>query len=296
MWVTRSPEGDGIMRIYNKKQWAGLIARQRVRVAPKGILCLFLLAAVFVPVVTADSAQPSATTVTITTDGSSWEYATSQKTVGSLLKEAGIALNAKDRVNPQTSTKLVQGMQVRVVRVEEKIVVAKEPIQFKKETRLDFRGSAGRAIMQKGVPGEKEIKYLVTYKDGVKSASKVMSSKVTKKPVKEITAISRGSFLASRSGSYTRSFSMVATAYDPYNCGGSGSGRTASGMMAGKGVVAVDPRVIRLGTKLYVEGYGFCVAGDTGGAIKGARIDLGFNSYREALRFGRRRVTVYVLE
>jgi 3D (Asp-Asp-Asp) domain-containing protein len=67
-------------------------------------------------------------------------------------------------------------------------------------------------------------------------------------------------------------------------------------MMAGYGIVAVDPRVIRLGTKLYVEDYGFCVAGDTGGAIKGTRIDLGFDTYSEAIRFGRRTVAVYVLD
>ena len=66
-------------------------------------------------------------------------------------------------------------------------------------------------------------------------------------------------------------------------------------MKAGKGVVAVDPRFIKLGTKLYVVGYGYCIAGDTGGAIKGNRIDLGFNTYREAVQFGRRTVTVFIL-
>jgi len=67
-------------------------------------------------------------------------------------------------------------------------------------------------------------------------------------------------------------------------------------MRAGKGVVAVDPRVIRLGSRLYVEGYGFAVAGDTGGSIKGKRIDLGQNTYRHAKQFGRRKVVVHVID
>jgi 3D (Asp-Asp-Asp) domain-containing protein len=61
-------------------------------------------------------------------------------------------------------------------------------------------------------------------------------------------------------------------------------------------VVAVDPKFIPLGTRLYVDGYGHAVAGDTGGAIKGAKIDLGFDSNAEAIRFGRRKVTVRILD
>ena len=101
--------------------------------------------------------------------------------------------------------------------------------------------------------------------------------------------------LPSRAGTYNRlrSLDMVATGYSPYE--GSGAGRCATGMRAGYGVVAVDPRVIRLGTRLYVEGYGYAVAGDTGGAIKGRRIDLGHTTYHEAEMVGRRRVKVWVL-
>ncbi|MEI6511788.1 MAG: 3D domain-containing protein [bacterium] len=105
--------------------------------------------------------------------------------------------------------------------------------------------------------------------------------------------------LASRSGMYDRSrcIVMMATAYDPSpaSCGRGATGRTANGMKAGYGVVAVDPRIIRLGTHLYIDGYGYAIAGDTGGAIKGRRIDLGYNTNRDAHRFGRKRVRVYVL-
>jgi 3D (Asp-Asp-Asp) domain-containing protein len=86
---------------------------------------------------------------------------------------------------------------------------------------------------------------------------------------------------------------MIATAYVPwcYGC----SGITKMGLRAGRGVVAVDPNVIPLGSRLFIPGYGNALAGDTGGAIVGNRIDLGYENQSEAMQFGRRAVTVYVL-
>ncbi len=88
---------------------------------------------------------------------------------------------------------------------------------------------------------------------------------------------------------------MVATAYSPEEPGL--SNHTASGMLATRGVVAVDPRVIPLGTRLNVEGYGNCIAGDTGSTIKGNRIDLCFDTLAEMNAFGGyRTVRVEILE
>jgi 3D (Asp-Asp-Asp) domain-containing protein len=86
---------------------------------------------------------------------------------------------------------------------------------------------------------------------------------------------------------------MIATAYSAgcYGC----NGITATGIRAGFGIIAVDPNVIPLGTRLFIPGYGRAIAGDTGGAIVGHRIDLGFDSDSEAMRWGSRPVTVYVL-
>ena len=113
----------------------------------------------------------------------------------------------------------------------------------------------------------------------------------------------------SRSGSVraTNVLTMTATAYDLsyQSCGkrpgDRGYGITASGMRAQRGVVAVDPRVIPLGSKLYIETsdgsfvYGFATAEDTGGAIKGNKVDLFFPSNADCMNFGRRSVKVYVL-
>lgn len=91
---------------------------------------------------------------------------------------------------------------------------------------------------------------------------------------------------------------MNATAYTAY-CAGC-SGVTATGINLrthpGAKVVAVDPNTIPLGTKLYVEGYGYAVAGDTGGAIKGKRIDLFMDSNTDAINWGRRTVKVKILD
>lgn len=87
---------------------------------------------------------------------------------------------------------------------------------------------------------------------------------------------------------------MNATAYSPEEPGLSDS--TATGLKAQKGVVAVDPSFIPLGTRLYVDGYGYAIAADTGSAIKGNRIDLCYNTLEEALSFGRRKVKVKILD
>ena len=262
---------------------------------PAGIFCMLALAAA--PAMLAEAG--AAVTLTVTADGQEWEWVSSQETVGGILKEAGVSLEGKDYVSPKPDAKVAQGIQIRVTRVTEKIVTQREPVKFRTIMRFDPLGAADRVVIQKGKPGEKEVEYLVTYKDGVKAGHKVLHARITEKPVNEIVAMSprtRPVALASRAGSHLRCLEMVATAYAPFVCGGSKSGRTACGMRAGKGIVAVDPRVIPLGTQLYVESYGYCVAGDVGGAIKGSRIDLGFGTYREAIRFGRRLVKVYILD
>jgi 3D (Asp-Asp-Asp) domain-containing protein/peptidoglycan hydrolase CwlO-like protein len=92
---------------------------------------------------------------------------------------------------------------------------------------------------------------------------------------------------------------MVATAYYAFGRGGNdinGNGITAIGLRARKGIIAVDPRVIPLGTRIYIPGYGEALAADTGGWIKGNRVDLCFESREECYRYGRRRIKIYLIE
>jgi 3D (Asp-Asp-Asp) domain-containing protein len=162
--------------------------------------------------------------------------------------------------------------------------VRREPIPYPtlRKPSSQLRSGASRTV-RNGQNGEKEVVYRVALAPDGTATKQLTSSRVLKKPVPEILEVGQRATLAYRGYfSGRRVVVMNATTYDPYNCGGSGSGRTRLGIMAGYGVVAVDPRFIPLGTRLYVEGYGYAVAADTGGAIKGNRIDLAVNSKHDA--------------
>lgn len=175
--------------------------------------------------------------------------------------------------------------------------VEKKPIPFKITYEFSRTVGAGRLVdSQPGKPGEIVNTYTVQYKDG-KPVSKILVSTKRIEPVDEVVLMGKEGFQTSRhSFERRRILTMTATAYDPSPRTIPGTtGRTATGMRAGYGVVAVDPRVIPLGSLVFVEGYGFAVAADTGGAIKGNRIDLCYGARSTALRFGRRKVKVHVL-
>lgn len=103
--------------------------------------------------------------------------------------------------------------------------------------------------------------------------------------------LSRSSVEPGRSG---RALSVIASAYTAQDDGT--SSYTYRGNLVQKGTVAVDPSVIPLGTRLYIPGYGYAIADDIGGAIKGNKIDLAFGSRSEALQFGVQRLTIYILD
>jgi 3D (Asp-Asp-Asp) domain-containing protein len=164
-------------------------------------------------------------------------------------------------------------------------LVLREPIPYTtlRKATSQLRSGTSRTV-QSGKNGEKESTYQVyTRPDGVELRREIVQSRILKHSRPEIVEEGRQEPLPSRGYfSGRRVVTMVATTYDPYNCGGSGSGRTSTGLKGGYGVVAVDPHFVPLGTRLYIEGYGYAVAADTGGAIKGNRIDLGIDSQHDA--------------
>ena len=156
-------------------------------------------------------------------------------------------------------------------------------------------------VAQEGVNGVSKITEVTKYVNGevadVSVTEEVISEptdKIILEGTKEVPTVP-----GTETVEYSRVLTMNATAYCPCSicCGSYSNGYTANGTKAGYGVAAVDTSVIPLGTKLYVEGYGYAIAADTGGAIKGNRIDLCYGSHQAALNsgFGHTNVKVYIL-
>lgn len=167
-------------------------------------------------------------------------------------------------------------------------------------------------VVDEGYNGTKEVKYGVTYRNGQESVREAVSENVTLEPKNKVIARGTGEKKRAENNSaassvsdtggtvnghrYKRKITMTATAYT------ADGSRTAMGTTPRYGVVAVDPKVVPLGSKVYVTAadgswtYGIASAEDTGGVIKGNKIDLYHNTEADAMSFGRRSCVVYVLE
>lgn len=180
-----------------------------------------------------------------------------------------------------------------------KVVEQRERIPYTTSTKVGASLREGTSMtIRRGTNGERLVRFEVTMQGSREVSRKLLSSRVVRKPVTEIVSEGRRGRLASRGYFSGRNvIDMIATGYDPSPAsnGGNRSGRGSTGLKVGHGLVAVDPKFIPLGTRLYIEGYGYAVAGDTGSAIKGNRIDLGHDTRQGANRFGRRTVRVHIL-
>ena len=200
----------------------------------------------------------------------------------------------------------------------ESTVTVKEPVNYNTIKRLNAALPAGDTVtVREGVIGEKEVIYNVKFENGVEVSREVVTSYVTKAPVDRIVeycienestqaaaaAVATSNSTVDRSKlDYKYYIDCEATAYDmSAEENGGYAGQTATGVPLEKGVIAVDPRVIPLGSRVYVEAidgswsYGYAVAADTGGAIKGKRVDLCFRTRKECIQFGRKKCRVYIL-
>ncbi len=230
--------------------------------------------------------------VFINIDGQRREVITIKPTVQTVLHQENIMLGNYDRLAPAGNTTAKDGMEITVTRITCQIVKDQVNIQPPTRTRYIARTASSVQNVKPGKPGIKERTIVVWKQDGKETQRWISSERVIKNPTP--TLISRGK-LASRSAGEV--LLMESTAYDPgpLSCGKYADGYTATGMKAQRGVIAVDPRVIPLGTRVYVDGYGYAIAADTGGAIKGNIIDVCFPTRSECFRWGRRMVRVRIL-
>ncbi len=267
-----------------------------------------------------------AVSVIINIDGVKSNVTTCKSTVAELLEEKHVVLGDKDKINWGETNPLTDGMNIQIETYQELSVTENEKIPFTTERRNNDNMLVGEEeIVQTGSEGEKVNTYNVIYIGGKETERQFISETIIKEAVNTIIEVgtkkeeveeksvkvetnnnsntnstqnNNTSYRTVDTGDgvkeYSRVLDVVATAYTPND--GGGNGITYSGMKARPGVVAVDPNVIPLYSRLYIEGYGEAIAGDTGGAIKGNRIDVCFNSYDTVRNYGIRNVKVYILK
>lgn len=230
---------------------------------------------------------------------------TTADTVEDLLKEQQLELSDLDRVEPGIEEAVTADMAVDVIRVEEVTDVVEQEVAFSTVRKNDSALTKGKEqVVESGANGLVEKRYSVVLENGEEVSRELVSEDVKKEASQRVVAVgtkviqqapSRGTSSAVTGKTIT----MHATAYN-WNCATcDGRGLTATGYNVKAnpdGVIAVDPSVIPLGTKVYVEGYGYAVARDTGGAIKGNRIDVHMRSVSAARQFGSRTVKVTIIE
>ena len=210
------------------------------------------------------------------------------------------------KVKPNLEEEITEDTEITIVHIEKQTKKVKESIPFQEEKRNDSSLYKGETrTISAGEEGIIEKVYEITLENGKEIDKKVIEENVLKESKNKVVAVGtkeKPKSSSSSSGSSSgngKVLTMVATAYGP-NCKGC-SGYSATGMNLKKNptpkVVAVDPSVIPLGTRVWVEGYGEAIAADTGGAIKGNRIDVLVPSEAYARsNWGKRTVKVKILD
>ncbi|OGS69560.1 MAG: hypothetical protein A2Y96_01915 [Firmicutes bacterium RBG_13_65_8] len=241
-----------------------------------------------------------AITLTIAVDGNKIETSSALATIRDAVLEAGIELGPDDRTEPPAAEPPAPRAEIRVVRVAKEYEKRLWRIPRKVYRREDEHLELGLTrVLGKGQDGTEEVTFCTTYEDGVKISRALVDRQVLTEPVAETIAVGTSGQI-SRGGElirFRRALAVTATGYywGPECTGKYADGYTSIGLKAARGVVAVDPRVIPLRSRVYVDGYGYAIAGDVGSAIKGSRIDCCFDTYQEALNWGLRKTKVYIL-
>lgn len=222
---------------------------------------------------------------------------TTRYNVGAVLSAAHIAIGPMTTVKPALDTKITAFTRINAIRRHWVTKHIAQKIPFAIHHQPDSSLAKGKSeIHQRGRAGErmKTVRQLVQNGKVVKTI--VEGMRVVRKSRPEVidygTAhpISRGGPVLQ----FSKALSVLATAYWPDPAWS--NGYTATGVKAKYGIVAVDPRVIPLGTHLYIPGYGFAVAEDTGGGIIGDHIDLCYDTAQQAIDWGAQHITVYILK
>ncbi len=233
-------------------------------------------------------------------------------TVSDALEVSGLEVREHDILNLESSTKLSQGDEVKLTRVDYIITTEEETIPREKTYRGTSLINNGRTVLLSyGKNGTLLKTFEQKVVDGVYQERELVSEEVIKKATNDLYVVGDGSVISPLDygfnivngvpTTYEKVYTNVRATgyYAPYGAG------TATGRLAQVGYVAVDPKIIPYGTKLWIVAhgntgfvYGYALAADTGGAMLSGKnfVDLYYETYYECVLNGLRRVDVYVLE
>lgn len=250
--------------------------------------------------------------VNILADGKTFRLMTYLDTVKEALAVSPVKPEGLDKLSGvKLDDSIEADMNIKIIRVKEEIVSEKETIPFTVVKKVNARLDKGtERVVKTGEEGVREKQYKVVTEDGKQTDRKLISNVIALSPINMVLEI--GSVLNHKTARgdvirYKKVLDMRASAYTASyketgkRPGDPGFGITSSGIRAKKGVIAVDPKVIPIGTRVYIEvagrtpDYGYAVAADTGSGIKKDRIDLYVDDYQYALDWGIKKVKVYIL-
>lgn len=213
--------------------------------------------------------------------------------VGDFLTLAGIELGPLDKVVPAVDAKIEKPQGIRVVKVSQETTFDEQKIPFRTESKPDSRIEKGlKRTLVRGQEGLGRNHILITFEDGVETGREIIAQEIVREPKTQVIAMGTIDTV-SRGGThfqFKEAREVVATAYT-YT-----GRRTASGSWPEVGTIAADPTVIPMGSKVYVEGYGFAQVKDVGSAIRGDRIDVFLETPEECRRWGKKSLKIYVLD
>ena len=252
--------------------------------------------------------------ITVHYRGQTMKTSGNGETAGELLDRLGLELSGEDMVSCGLDTVTYDGMVITVDRVvtRQERTAAAIPHGIQRCTDETLPEGTEQVLLE-GSDGEVLRTAEVTYRNGVESSRTILSETVTRQPVSEIIGvgtaretevmpvISDGCITLPTGEvlTYTKTATVRATAYTQTDPGC--DWLTATGTNVRRGTVAVDPRYIPYGTRMFIMTpsgsyiYGIAVAEDCGGDIKGDRMDLYLPTYEACREFGRRVCTVYFL-
>lgn len=240
--------------------------------------------------------------VTLVVNGNAYDYTYFPVECTDFLAYTGITLTEVEVLNVPTATVLYNDMMIDISSVEYKQYTVREEIPYAYDlTEVDTVPKGEYNVLTEGVPGTKLVTYFEKCVDGEPIESEIIAEEIVSHPVNGTAEYGVGGTVTASDGtvySYSYKKLMEATAYTYIP--GYTTMTTATGATLAKGIVAVDPTVIPLHTKMFITSdtveYGLGVAEDTGGVIKGNIVDLAYMSYDECINFGRRNMWVYILE